>query len=54
MSGRVDPPELRIDGFAACWESLAGPPEFTQMVSLNFEQAGFHGRGAPQPPQQTG
>ena len=34
--------------------NLAGLPELTQMVGLDFEQAGFHGRGAAQPPQQTG
>jgi hypothetical protein len=33
---------------------LAALPEFTQIVSLDFKQAGFHGRGAPQSLQQTG
>ena len=28
---------------------LAGPPELTRMLSLDFEQAGFHCRGAAQP-----
>jgi hypothetical protein len=36
------------------WLSLAALPELTQMVRLNFKQAGFHCRGAPQSPQQTG
>ena len=29
-------------------------PNLTKMVSLDFEQAGFHGGGAAQPPQQAG
>jgi hypothetical protein len=29
---------------------LAGLPKLLEMVGLNFEQAGFHGRGAAQPP----
>jgi hypothetical protein len=27
-------------------------PKFLEMVGLNFEQAGFHGRGAAQPPNR--
>jgi hypothetical protein len=29
---------------------LRGLPKFVEMVGLNFEQAGFHGGGAAQPP----
>jgi len=31
-------------------ENAAGLSEFTQMISLDFEQAGLYGRGAAQPP----
>ena len=51
---RISPPEPCIDNFLRLWLSLAALPELTQMVSLDFEQAGFHCRGAPQSPQQTG
>jgi hypothetical protein len=33
--------------------SLAALPELTQIVSLDFEQAGFHCCGTPQSPQQA-
>jgi hypothetical protein len=29
---------------------LAGLPELTKLVGLHFEQAGFHGGGAPKSP----
>ncbi len=34
--------------------NLAGLPELAKLVSLHFEQAGFHGGGAAKPPQQAG
>jgi hypothetical protein len=43
-----------VDNFLRFWLSLAALPEFTQVVSLNFEQTGFYCGGAPQSPQQTG
>jgi hypothetical protein len=48
------PCEQRMDNFSRGRENLAGLPKVTQMVSLNFEQAGFHSRSAAQPPQHTG
>ena len=44
---RISPPEQRMDNFSRGRVNLAGLPEPTQMVSLDFEQAGFHCRGAP-------
>jgi hypothetical protein len=35
------------------WSSLAALPELTHIVSLDFEQAGFHRRSAPQSPQPS-
>ena len=48
---RVSPPEQRIDNLSR--GRVNGLLEPTQMLSLNFEEAGFHRRGAAQPPQQT-
>jgi hypothetical protein len=49
-SGSAEP---CVDNFLRLWLSLASPSEITQMACLDLEQAGFHGGGAPQPPQQT-
>jgi hypothetical protein len=45
-------PEQRIDNLLRGRVNLAGEPP--QMVGLNFEQPGFHGRRAAQPPHETG
>jgi hypothetical protein len=50
VTDRVDLPEQVIGAVAGCGESLAGLSKFLQMVGLNFEQAGFRGGGAAQPP----
>ena len=52
--GEINQPEPCIDNFLRLCLSLAALPELTQIGSLDFEQAGFHCRGAPQSPQQTG
>ena len=41
----VSPPEHRIDNFSSGRINLAGPPKLTQMLSLDLEETGFHGRG---------
>ncbi len=46
-TGRVSSPKQRIDNFSLDRLNLAGLPEPTQMVGLDFKQAGFHCRGAP-------
>jgi hypothetical protein len=33
--------------------NFASLPELTKLISLHFEQAGFHSRGAAKPPQQA-
>jgi len=53
VANRVNPPEQRIGNFSRGGEGLLGPPEFDQVVSLNFEQACFYVCGSAQPPQQT-
>jgi len=41
----VSLPEHRIDNFSSGRINLAGPPKLTQMLSLDLEETGFHGRG---------
>src|SRR4029077_7128942 len=53
-TARFDLPEQRIDNLSRGSAILAVPPQPTQLVSLNFEQAGFNRCGAAQSPQQTG
>jgi hypothetical protein len=50
---RINPPEFCIAHFLQLWSSLAALPELTHIVSLDFEQAGFHRRSAPQSPQPS-
>ena len=45
---------LCIDNFLRLWLSLVALPDLTQMISLDFEQAGLNCRGVPQSPQQAG
>ena len=52
--GRVSPSERRIGRLARACLGLAVLPEFRQLLGLEAEQAGFHGGGAAQPPQQAG
>jgi hypothetical protein len=52
--GRISAPEPCIDNFPRRLLGLAALSVLTQMVGLYFEQTGFHCRGAPQSPQQTG
>ena len=53
-TGRERLPEQRIDDLSGSRVKLAGLPELTQMVSLNFEQVGFHScRAAQSPPQMA-
>src|SRR5208282_5331850 len=40
-------PEPSTDNFLRLWLSSAALADLTQKVSLDFEQAGFHCRGAP-------
>ena len=50
---RISPSEPCVDNFLRLWLSLAALPELTQIVSLDFEQSGFHCCGTPQSPQQA-
>ena len=52
--GRVSPSEQRVERLTRLCLSLAALPEFQQLIGLDVEQAGFHGGGAAQPPQQAG
>jgi hypothetical protein len=51
---RVSPREHRVDHLLRVRVKLAGLPELMTLVGLHFEQAGFYGGGAAQPPQQAG
>jgi hypothetical protein len=52
IANRVNPPEQRIGNFSRGGEDLPSLPELDQVVSLSFEQAGFYGCGAAQPPSR--
>jgi hypothetical protein len=42
-----------IDDFSLVRIKLSGLPELMDLLSLDFEQAGFHGCGALQAPQEV-
>ncbi len=44
----------RVEDLSRSLLGLVGLFERVQLSGLDFEEAGFHGRGAAQPPQQTG
>jgi hypothetical protein len=51
--GRVRPFECCMKSVSKVCEQLPPLLILPQMFSLNFKQAGFHGRGAAQAPQHT-